>query len=96
MCFRGKPGRWQGPEEGFARSRVSCGCNRREHLLATLEGSPALGWGEPRVMLGFPKKPPHGNAGALRGDWCHWAGVTAASVAQPASRVVPERCNDDG
>ena len=47
------------------------------------------------MMLGFLKKSPRRNTGALRGDLYHWEGVTAASVARPASPLVPEHCNGD-
>lgn len=100
MCFRGKPGRQWDPEEAVARSRVSCGCNRRDHVegasTCNAGEEPCFGVGEPHVMLVFLKKSPHRNAGALHGDQCHWAGVTAASVAWPTSPLVLEHCNDDG
>lgn len=55
-------------------------------------GEPCFGVGELCVLLGFLKKSPHKNRGALRGELYIWTGVTAASVAWPASPLVLELC----
>lgn len=47
------------------------------------------------MMLGFLKKSPHKNTGALCGVLYLWAGVTAASVAWPTSPLVLEPCAVD-
>lgn len=53
-------------------------------------GEPCFRVEEPHVMLGFLKKSPHKNTGALCGVLYLWAGVTAVSVAWPTPPLVWE------
>lgn len=83
----------------LVRTLGSC-CPKQGGLWVQQEGATGgelcFGVEEPRVMLWFLKKSSCRNTGAPHGDLCHWAGVAVASVAQPASPMVPGHCNDDG